>query len=57
METVYICEGIYSDVYIFRTNLTLHRIGVHLTHVASGVVELHMGDVQFPGVVAIVCHR
>jgi len=37
--------------------LTSHRIRVDLTHVRSAVVYLDIGDVQFPSVMSIVCHR
>ena len=34
--------------------LMSHRIRVHLAHVAAGVVELHVRDVQLPRVVPVV---
>jgi hypothetical protein len=37
--------------------LTSHWIRVDLTHVRSAVVYLDIGDVQFPSVMSVVCHR
>ena len=37
--------------------LTDHGLRVDLAHVVTGVVPLHVGDVQLPGVVSVVTNR
>jgi hypothetical protein len=37
--------------------LASHWVRVDLAHVCPAVIRLHVGDVQFPSVMSVVCHR
>lgn len=44
-------------VWMRGVYLTSHWIRVDLAHVCPAVIYLDIGDVQFPSVMSVVCHR